>query len=189
MFDTTENKTKPPFFRDTTKYREMRGPSESSQEEKPRNTTSLSTSSLVRPEANFPLQSLASIATTAEATSSPLRPSFAGTIRTRPTASSELHAAPVDATAIGVSARLKTLGLRSAVLRMKFDASSMASICMSDERFCGVSGLLLPRGAPGGAATAIAFGAGVTEKSPALATPCCFTTATQLASVGSSTAV
>jgi hypothetical protein len=38
---------------------------------------------------------------------------------------------------------------------------------------------MLPPAAAGGAATAIAFGAGLTEKSPALATPCCFTTATQ----------
>src|SRR5665647_3631229 len=91
MFETTENRTKPPFFRDTMKYCEMRGPSESSQEEKPRNTTSLSTSSLVRPEANFPLQSLASVATTAEATSRPLVPSLGGTIVTKPAASSDRH--------------------------------------------------------------------------------------------------
>ena len=123
MFEATENKTKPPFFLDTMKYCEMRAPSESSQEENPLNTTSLSTSSLVRPEANFPLQSFASPATTAEATSRPLIPSFGGTILTKPTASSDLHAAPVDATAIGVSALLRTFGLCSVVLRMKFDAS------------------------------------------------------------------
>src|ERR1700689_5198272 len=134
MFETTENSTKPPFLRDTMKYCESRGPAESSHDQKPRNTTSLSTSSLLRAEANLPLQSLASIATTAEATSSPLRPSLAGMILTKPTASSELHAAPVDATAIGVSARPSTLGLCSAVLRMKFEANSMASICMWDER-------------------------------------------------------
>src|SRR5204863_347740 len=59
MLETTENSTKPPFLRDTRKYCEIRAPAESSQEEKPRNTTSLSTSSLVRPEANLPPQSLA----------------------------------------------------------------------------------------------------------------------------------
>src|ERR1700716_4508368 len=108
MFETTENRTKPPLFLDTMKYCEMRGPAESSHEENPRNTTSLSTSSLVRAEANLPLQSFASIATTAEATSRPLMPSFGGTILTKPTASSDFHAAPCEATAIGVSARLKT---------------------------------------------------------------------------------
>src|ERR1700676_1788381 len=179
MLETTENRTKPPFFRDTIKYCEMRAPPESSQEENPRNTTSLSISSLVRPEANLPLQSSASIATTAEATSRPLTPSFGGTILTKPIASSELHAAPVDATAIGVSDRFKTLGLCSVVLRMKFDASSMASVCISEERFCGESGFMLPPAATDGAVAT--FGASLTENSPAFATPCCFTTATQLA--------
>src|SRR3979490_1236264 len=135
MLETTEKTTKPPFFRETIKYCERRAPPESSQEENPRNTTSLSTSSLVRPEANLPLQSCASVAPTAEATSRPLIPSIGGTILTKPTASSDFHAAPYEATAIGVSARLKTLGLRSVVLRMKFDASSMASICISGEAF------------------------------------------------------
>src|ERR1700688_2537997 len=105
MFDTTENKTKPPFFRDTIKYCEMRGPLESSQEENPRNTTSLSTSSLVRPEANLPLQSFASFATTADATSSPFTPSCGGTILTKPKASSDRQAAPFATSEIGVSDR------------------------------------------------------------------------------------
>jgi hypothetical protein len=135
MLETTENTTKPPFFRDTIKYCESRAPPESSQDENPRNTTSLSTNSLVRLEANLPLQSCASIATTAEATSRPLMPSMGGTILTKPTASSDFHAAPCEATPIGVSARLKTRGLRSVVLIMKFDASSMASICISGETF------------------------------------------------------
>src|SRR5450755_898462 len=111
MLETTENRTKPPFFRDTMKYCEIRAPPESSHEENPRNTTSLSTSSLVRPDANLPLQSCASIATTVEATSRPLTPSLGGMILTNPIASSERHAAPADATAIGVSDRLRTLGL------------------------------------------------------------------------------
>src|SRR5260221_5371878 len=113
------------------KYCERRAPPECSQEENPRNTTSLSASSLVRPEANLPLQSFASIATTADATSRPFIPSFGGTILTKPTASSDLHAAPVDATAIGGSTLLKTLRVRSVGLRIKFDAPSIASNCTS----------------------------------------------------------
>src|SRR3982074_1028351 len=143
MLETTENTTKPPFFRETIKYCERRAPPESSQDENPRNTTSLSTSSLVRPEANLPLQSFASVATTTAATSGPLTPSIGGTTLTKPTASSDFHAAPCEATAIGVSARLKTRGLCSVVLRMKFDASSMASIVLSGETFCGAEGLRL----------------------------------------------
>src|SRR6202163_378301 len=103
MFETTENSTTPPLFLETIKYCEKRAPSVSSQDEKPRNTTSLSTSSLVRPEANLPLQSFASFATTADATSSPLTPSIGGTILTKPTASWDFHAAPCEATAVGVS--------------------------------------------------------------------------------------
>src|ERR1700750_2766294 len=111
MLETTENTTKPPFFRETIKYCERRAPPESSHEENPRNTTSLSTSSLVRAEGNFPLQSLASIAPTMEATSRRLTPPFRGAIRAKPTASLERHAAPVGATEIVVSARVKPLGL------------------------------------------------------------------------------
>jgi len=115
-------------------------------------------------------------------------PPFGGMILTKPKASSDLHAAPLEATAIGVSARLKTLGLRSEVLRMKFDASSTASICTSAEAFCGGSVVRLP---PTGvvAAAAAGFDASLTEKSPALAMPCCFTTATQFANAGSNAAV
>ena len=53
------------------KYSTVRLPPLSSQEEKPRNKTSLSTISLERAEANFPLHTLASSPTTAAATSIP----------------------------------------------------------------------------------------------------------------------
>src|SRR6185503_2083978 len=111
MLETTENSTKPPFFRDTRKYCEIREPAESSQEEKPRNTTSLSTSSLVRPEANLPPQFWASPATTAAVTSIPFVPSRGGMMRTKPAASSDRHAAPLAPIAAGVSLRLSTCGL------------------------------------------------------------------------------
>ena len=73
---------------------ELRAPAESSHVENPRNTTSLSTSSLVRPDANFPLNSFASAAATAAATSIPFKPVFSGTNLTDPMASADFHAAP-----------------------------------------------------------------------------------------------
>src|SRR5262245_34106251 len=99
MLETRENSKKPPFFRDTRKYCERREPAESSQDEKPRNTTSLSTSSLMRPEANLPPQFLASPATMAAVTSIPFMPSRGGMIRTVPAASSDRQAAPLAAIA------------------------------------------------------------------------------------------
>jgi hypothetical protein len=72
-------------LRGSMKYCEMLARSESSHDDMPLNTTSLSTSSLLRAEANFPLQSLASLPTIAEATSRPFRPPCAGMILTKPT--------------------------------------------------------------------------------------------------------
>ena len=83
--------------------------------------------------------------------------------------------------ATGVSLRLSTWGLRSEVLRMKFEANSTASICISAGPPCG-PGLRLPAGDD----AAACLGATGTEKSPALASPCCFTRATQLTRTGSS---
>ncbi|MBA7606949.1 hypothetical protein ES703_14101 [subsurface metagenome] len=132
----------------------------------------------------MPPQSLASPATIAAVTSIPFIPVCGGMMRTKPAASSDRQAAPLAAIAAGVSLRVNTCGLRSDVFRMKFEASSTASICMSAGPACGPAFKLPPAGV-----AAVCFGAKATEKSPAFATPYCFTLATQFASVGSSCAV
>src|SRR3954469_25871551 len=97
--------------------------SESSHEDIPLNTTSLSTSSLLRADANFPLHSFASLATTAEATSKPFTPSAARIILTKPNASSDFQAAPLLTKVGGVSARLSTRGFGREAFKTKFDAN------------------------------------------------------------------
>src|SRR6476469_8162203 len=57
--------TKPPALRGKMKYSAIADLSESSQDDIPRKTTSLSMSSLLRADANFPLQFFASLPTTA----------------------------------------------------------------------------------------------------------------------------
>src|SRR3954453_4165645 len=97
--------TKPPALRGKMKYSAIADLSESSQDDIPRNTTSLSMSSLLRADANFPLQFFASLPTTAAATSRPTSFGFGGTMRTKPVALSALQAAPVDTSETGVSDR------------------------------------------------------------------------------------
>src|SRR3954447_848581 len=105
------------------KYSAMTDFSESSQDDMPRKTTSLSNNSLLRADANLPLHSLASFPTIAAATSRPDTFGCGGTIRTKPFALSAFQAAPVEASAIGVSDRLSKDGCDSgAALRMKFEA-------------------------------------------------------------------
>jgi hypothetical protein len=73
---------------------------------------------------------------------------------------------------------------------MKFEANSIASICNSGDEPGAVSALRLPPlGAADAAAGTASVGDSFTEKSPALAIPPCLTFATQLTSVGKSTAV
>src|SRR5262249_40961889 len=102
----------------------------------------------------------------------------------KPAASSDRHAAPLAASDDGVSLRLRTCGLRSDVFRMKLEASSTASICMSAGPACGPGFMLPPAGGP-----PACFGATGTEMSPTLATPYFFTLATQLINDGKSCAV
>src|SRR5262245_57153506 len=93
----------PPALRGKMKYSAITDLSLSSQDDMPRNTTSLSMSSLLRADANFPLQSFASFPTMAAATSKPDTFCAGGIIRTKPVALSAFQAAPVDTTEIGVS--------------------------------------------------------------------------------------
>src|SRR6266446_1072774 len=97
----TENIMKPPLFRGKTKYSAITDLSESSQDDIPRKRTSLSTSSLFRADANFPLHSFASFPTIAAATSRPDTLGCGGIIRTKPVALSAFQAAPVEATETG----------------------------------------------------------------------------------------
>jgi hypothetical protein len=92
--DWTENITKPPLWRGTMKYSATRVPSESSHVAIPLNTTSLSTNSLIRADANLPLQALASLPTIVAATSRPFTSGPVGIILTKPFASSDFQAAP-----------------------------------------------------------------------------------------------
>ena len=106
----TENMMKPPPLRGKMKYSVITDFSESSQEDIPRNTTSLSTSSLLRAEANLPLHSFASFPTIAAATSRPTTFGRGGMIRTNPAALSAFQAAPVEEIETGVSDRATNEG-------------------------------------------------------------------------------
>src|SRR5258708_38051080 len=99
---STENIIKPPAFRGKIKYSAIADFSESSHDDMPRKTTSLSTSSLLRAEVNFPLHSFASFPTIAAATSRQDTFGCGGIIRTKPVALSDFQAAPVETSETGV---------------------------------------------------------------------------------------
>src|SRR5689334_9304012 len=123
----TENMTNPPAFLGKMKYSEITDFSESSQDDMPLKTTSLSRSSLLRAEANLPLHARASLPTMAAATSRPATLGCGGMIRTNPVALSAAQATPDDATDTGVSDRLSSFGCGREAFRMKFDAICIAS--------------------------------------------------------------